>query len=162
MKLMLVRFGTAAAAALAIALAGCGGGGGDAPTPPPVDTTPPPPTQSVAAALSAAAAQSANDTATAPTAVLRRCVQGAGVPAVTVNSAPKVNFAVFSDGAIKKGLALSNVSFTFAKLVPGTNGEPDKWVNYVYRKEVGDRRRRPERHARPGLGHAGHVGPEAD
>ncbi len=132
MKLMFARLGTAAAAAFTIALSGCGGGGGgeDTTTPPP-----PPPTQNVSAALSAAAAQTANDSSVNSTASFS-VLQAAGVPAVTVNSAPKVNFAVFSNGAVKTGLALSNVSFTFAKLVPGTNGEPDKWVSYVYRKEV--------------------------
>ncbi|MCM2251839.1 MAG: OmcA/MtrC family decaheme c-type cytochrome, partial [Ramlibacter sp.] len=84
--------------------------------------------------LTAAAGQAANDTATNPTAAFT-VLQGAGVPAVTVNSPPKVNFAVFSDGAVKQGLALSNVSFIIAKLVPGTNGDPDKWVSYTYRTE---------------------------
>jgi OmcA/MtrC family decaheme c-type cytochrome len=133
MKLKLVRYGTAALAAIAMALAGCGGGGGgeggggtDTPTPPPA--------QPVQQALSSAAALAANDTATNPTAAFS-VLQGAGVPVVTVNSPPVVNFAVFSDGALKTGLALSNVSFVLAKLVPGTNGDPDKWVSYTYRTE---------------------------
>jgi OmcA/MtrC family decaheme c-type cytochrome len=133
MKLKLVRYGTAALAAIAMALAGCGGGGGggDGST----DTTaPPPPAQPVQQALSSAAALAANDTATNPTAAFS-VLQTAGVPVVTINSPPKVNFAVFTDGAIKQGLALSNVSFVLAKLVPGTNGDPDKWVSYTYRTE---------------------------
>ena len=130
MKLKLVRFGTAAMAAIALALAGCGGGsGGDggASTP----TTP----VVVRQVLESAAATTANDTSynsTAPFSVL----QSAGVPAVTINSAPKVNFAVFSDGKLKTDLTLSNVTMAIAKLVPGTNGEPDQWVNYIYRKEI--------------------------
>ena len=131
MKLMLVRFGTAAAAALTIALAGCGGGGGGG-TPDPTPTPPPTAQQ----ALSAAAALPANDSSTnqsAPFSVL----QEAGVSAVTVNGPPKVNFAVFTGGAVKSNLVLSNVSVSMAKLVPGTNGNPDQWVNYVYRTEVG-------------------------
>jgi len=132
MKLKLVRFGTAAMASLAIALSGCGGGGGGGETTPEPTPTP---TQSVAAAVSAAAAQSANDTSTNPVASFS-VLQSAGLPVVTVNSAPKVNFTVFSEGAVKKDLLLSNVSFALVKLVPGTNGDPDKWVNYVYRKEV--------------------------
>jgi OmcA/MtrC family decaheme c-type cytochrome len=132
MKLMLVRFGTAAAAALTIALAGCGGGGGGGDT----VTEPTPATpQNVQAALAAAAGQAANDTSTNSTASFD-VLQANGVPAVTINSAPKVNFAVFSDGKVKTGLALTNVSFTFAKLVPGTNGDPDKWVSYIYRTET--------------------------
>jgi OmcA/MtrC family decaheme c-type cytochrome len=134
MKLMLVRFGTAAMAAMAIALAGCGGGGGGGDT---TVVTPPPPVtgQTAAQALAAAAVLPTNDTSTNPTAAFS-AVQAAGVPAVIVSGAPKVNFAVFSDGASKKDLALSNVSFAIAKLVPGSNGEPDQWVNYISKTEV--------------------------
>jgi OmcA/MtrC family decaheme c-type cytochrome len=63
-------------------------------------------------------------------------VQANGVPAVTVAGAPVVNFTVFSDGQVKQGLTLSNVSFAIAKLVPGTNGEIDRWQSYVYRTET--------------------------
>ncbi len=91
------------AAMLAAVLTGCGGGSSDPVAP--VVVTPP----IVQAAIAAAAAVAANDAASnssAPFTVL----QGAGVPAVTVNSTPKVNFAVFSDGAVKTGLVISNVS----------------------------------------------------
>jgi OmcA/MtrC family decaheme c-type cytochrome len=130
MKLKLVRLGTAALAAVAMALAGCGGGGGGGGG----GDTDAGPVQPVQQTLAAAAAQSSNDTSTNPTAAFT-VLQGAGVPAVTVNSAPKVNFTVFSDGAIKQGLALSDVSFIISKLVPGSNGDPDKWVSYTYRTE---------------------------
>ena len=123
--------GLAAAGLLAIALAGCnggGGGGGDtvatAPTTPPASTT-----------ITAAAAIAANDTAVNPTAAFT-VVQNSGVPAVTVNSAPKVNFTVISDGAVVKDLTTSNVSFIIAKLVSGTNGAPDQWVSYTTRTET--------------------------
>ena len=85
--------------------------------------------------ISAAAATPANDSATnsaAPFAVL----QAAGVPTVTVNSPPVINFAVFSDGAVKTGLTNTNVRFAIAKLVPGADGNPDQWVSYVYRRET--------------------------
>ncbi|HEY5308986.1 MAG TPA: cytochrome C, partial [Casimicrobiaceae bacterium] len=111
----------AAAIALAV-LAGCGGGSGSNPTPP----------SDPSGQIAAAAAVPANDTSTnalAPFTV----VQGSGVPAVTVAGPPKVNFTVFSDGAVKTGLTLANVSFAIAKLVPGTNGNPDEWVSYVSR-----------------------------
>ncbi len=85
--------------------------------------------------LSTAAAQASNDTAINPTAAFT-VLQAAGLPAVTVNSPPKVNFAVFTGGKVKSDLALSNVTFVIAKLVPGSNGDPDKWVNYVYRAET--------------------------
>ena len=140
MKHSLARWGTACL--VSIALAGCGGGGGGVSTP-----TPP---AGILGALSAAAAVASNDTATnsaAPFTVL----QGAGIPAVTINSPPKINFAVFSDGAVKSDLAITNVSFAIAKLVPGTNGDPDQWVNYIYRKET----------ATVGVGPGGSVVPVA-
>ena len=76
---------------------------------------------------------------------------GRGVPAVIVTGPPKVNFAVFSDGAVKTDLTLADVSFAIAKLVPGTNGDPDQWVSYVYRTEVADpgRRARAARRCSP-------------
>jgi OmcA/MtrC family decaheme c-type cytochrome len=127
MKLSFVRYGLAALAALALVSCGGGGGGGIADNP----GTP----QTVQQALASAAAQPANDSATnssAPFTVL----QGAGVPAVAINSAPKVNFTVFSDGAVKQGLTLTNMSLLIAKLIPGTNGNPDRWENYIYRIET--------------------------
>jgi len=128
MKRTLARWGLAAL--VLVAVAGCGGGGGSDATPPPVAT----PT-TVQQTIAAAAAVAANDTSTNSSASFT-VLQGAGVPAVTIQSAPKVNFTVFTDGAVKTGLALSNVSFAIAKLVPGTNGDPDQWVNYVYRTET--------------------------
>jgi len=113
----------------AIFLAGCGGGGGGG------ETTTPTTPASVASTVSSAAAVPANDTSTNSAASFT-VLQNAGVAAVTVNSAPKVNFTVFSDGQVKTGLAIGNVSLAIAKLVPGTGGNPDQWVNYVYRKET--------------------------
>jgi OmcA/MtrC family decaheme c-type cytochrome len=130
----LTRWGSAAL--VAFAMAGCGGdGGGDAPVTPP--------TASVKEQISAAAAVPANDTASNSSSAFT-VVQGAGVTAVTVPasaspttaaSLTKVNFSVFSDGKVVSNLATSNVSFAIAKLVPGTNGNPDQWVNYIYRTE---------------------------
>ncbi len=134
MKKFLVRSSAAAFAALVLALSGCGGGGGDDVVTPVDPGTPPPPTVSVAQALNTAAAQTSNDTSVNPTASFT-VLQGAGMPAFTVNSPPKVNFAVFSDGKVVNNLALTNVSFALAKLVPGTNGDPDQWVSYVNRTE---------------------------
>jgi OmcA/MtrC family decaheme c-type cytochrome len=132
-----------AAALFALALVSCGGGGGGG-----VDSGTTGGTGSSATplqqALSSAAAVPANDTSVNPAAAFT-VVQSAGVPAVTINSAPKVNFAVFSDGKVKSDLALANVSFAIAKLVPGTNGAIDQWVNYISRKET----------ATPGVGPGG-------
>ena len=109
-----------------VGLAGCGSdsddGGGAAP-----------PNTTLATTINAAAAVPANDTSTNPTAPFT-VLQGASVPAVTVASPPKVNFTVFSDGAVKTGLTLADMSFAIAKLVPGTNGNPDEWQNYVSRQ----------------------------
>jgi len=113
-----------------IAMAGCGGGGGGGGSSGQLVSS-----AAVNGAITAASAVAANDTATNTSASFT-VVQGAGVPAVTVNGLPKVNFAVFSDGKIKSDLATTNVSFAIAKLVPGANGDPDQWVNYIYRKET--------------------------
>ena len=114
-------------------LVACGGGSDPAPAAPPV--APPAAAATVKDALAAAAAVANNDTATNAAASFT-VLQAAGVPAVTVASPPKVNFAVFSDGAVKTGLSNANARFALARLVPGTNGDPDQWVSYVYRKET--------------------------
>jgi OmcA/MtrC family decaheme c-type cytochrome len=115
-------------------LSACGGGndGGSLPAPGPVG---PPPSGQVGAALSSAAANPANDTSTNSSSAFK-AVQDSGVPAVTVTGAPVVNFTVFSGGAVRQGLTLSNVSVAIAKLVPGTNGNIDEWQSYVYRTET--------------------------
>lgn len=129
MKSAFVRFGVASLFVLGLAACGSGGGSDDTAAPPPSGA-------GAKEAIAAAAVDPANDTSTnasAPFTVL----QNAGVPAVVVNSPPKVNFTVFSGGAVLRTLALSNVSLVIAKLVPGQNGEIDQWVNYVYRTENG-------------------------
>jgi OmcA/MtrC family decaheme c-type cytochrome len=126
MKFSLIRLGTAAA--LAALLAACGGDGGSGSTEPPVVTTPP----TVQSTIAAAAAVPANDSATNSAAPFTT-LQAAGVPAVAVNSPTKVNFTVFSDGAVKAGLTITNVSVAIAKLIPGSDGNPDEWQNYTHR-----------------------------
>jgi OmcA/MtrC family decaheme c-type cytochrome len=123
---------TGLAMALALVIAGCGGGGGgDTPAP-----TPTPPAQgSLRSTLETAAVVAGNDTSANSSASFA-VLQQAGVPAVTIAGAPKVNFAVFSDGRLYQGLKLSDVSLAIAKLVPGANGNPDEWVNYIYRTET--------------------------
>jgi len=137
MNKFLVRSSAAAFAALVLALAGCGGGGGGDAAPPPDGgtPTPPPATVSIAPALAAAGAQSGNDSSVNSTAGFT-VLQQNGVAAVTVNSPPKVNFAVFSDGKVVPSVTAGSVSFAMAKLVPGTNGDPDKWVSYLNRTET--------------------------
>lgn len=122
-----------AAGLLALTLAGCGGGGGGT-----AASTTGSGTGGTSAAVTTiptAAALTANDTATNPNAAFT-AVLNAGVAPVTVNSPPKINFTVFSGGAVVKGLTASNVSVIMAKLVPGANGAADQWVSYTYRKET--------------------------
>jgi OmcA/MtrC family decaheme c-type cytochrome len=126
MKHSLARWGIVGL--LAAAVAACGGGGSS----PAVLATP---VVAANSAIAAASALAANDTAGNAAAPFTT-VQSAGIAAVLVNGAPKVNFAVFSDGAVKAGLKITDVSFAIAKLVPGSNGNPDQWVNYIYRKET--------------------------
>lgn len=128
MKSAFVRLG--AVSLFALVVAACGGGGGSDDTAPP-----PPPDGSVKSTIATAATVPANDTSTNTSASFT-VVQGAGVPAVVVKSAPKVNFTVFSDRAVLSTLKLTNMSLAIAKLVPGVNGEIDQWVNYVYRTET--------------------------
>ena len=127
MKHSLARWGIVGL--LAAAVAGCGGGGGSSPA---VPVEPVVATNSAIAAASALAANDTSSNAAAPFTVL----QSAGIAAVVVNGAPKVNFAVFSNGTVKADLKITDVSFAIAKLVPGSNGNPDQWVNYIYRKET--------------------------
>jgi OmcA/MtrC family decaheme c-type cytochrome len=118
------------AASMALALAACGGS--DSPAPPPASNTP---AATVKDAVAAAGAVASNDTSTNSSASFT-VLQTAGVPAVVVSSPPKVNFTVFSDGKVKEGLTTSNVRFAIAKLIPGTNGNPDQWRSYVSRVET--------------------------
>ena len=127
MRHTLLHLGTAAL--LAAVFAGCGSGSDPAPEPavPPVAAT-------VPGTIAAAAGVASNDTAANSSASFT-VVQGAGVPAVVITSPPKVNFTVFSGGAVKTGLTNTNMRFAIAKLVPGSNGDPDQWVSYIYRTE---------------------------
>ena len=126
------------------ALAGCGGGGESSAV---ID---PAPATSVAATLASASALAANDTSTNSSASFT-VLQDAGVSAVTINSPPKVNFTVFSDGKVKTGLVIGDVRFAIAKLVPGVNNNPDEWVNYIS----------VSRTAVAGLGSGGNATPRA-
>jgi OmcA/MtrC family decaheme c-type cytochrome len=59
------------------------------------------------------------------------------VDSVTIASPPVVEFTVVNqDGTRFVGLSTSDVRFTLAKLVPGTNGNPSAWQSYVNRKRA--------------------------
>lgn len=134
-----------AAALLAAAMAGCGGGGGGGGTTDTAVVTPPPP--------AATGPTVAAPTGTAPVTVTALTADqfAALTPAITVggvaiNSPPTVTFAI-SDGPTTNnpviGIGLTNqtatatlpsqafLRFSLAKLVPGTNGSPSKWVSYI-------------------------------
>ncbi len=129
MNRLLLRLGTTLI--LAATLAGCGGGSSGPAAPPPAAAPP-----TVQESIAAAAAVAANDTSTSTSASFS-VVQTAGVPAVSITGPQVVNFTVLSGGRVVEGLAVSNgsVRFNLAKLVPGTNSNPDQWVNYIHRTE---------------------------
>ena len=137
----------AAASLLAVALAGCGGGGGGGGGGGST-TTSSPSTPTSPTGATAPLALSSN----ASTATLWQALQPNIDPAsvsVSINSPPVVKFTVTdANGAPVVGLGGQSqsatgvthsnydISFTLAKLVPGTNGEPSKWVNYLVTKPV--------------------------
>ena len=139
MKITLARLGLAAL--IVGSLAGCGsdGGGGTPPpaSPPPAGgsaTTPPPLTGA------AITVDSSNGAAQFPVMTPAITVGGA-----SVSSAPVIAFSLgdgngnpyagFDKITTKTATALvasyPNFAFSIAKLVPGTNGSPSKWVSYI-------------------------------
>jgi len=113
-----------------VVLAGCGSDSNDSGT-----TPQPPPSGALAATIAAAARVAGNDTSTNSSSAFK-VLQDAGVPAVVVAGAPKVNFTVFSDGAVRTGLTLSNMSFIIAKLKPAGSDNIEEWSSYTYRIET--------------------------
>jgi OmcA/MtrC family decaheme c-type cytochrome len=54
------------------------------------------------------------------------------ITGVTVSSPPVVNFSIANqDGVPVAGLTKNDLRFNIAKLIPGTNGEPSNWQNYI-------------------------------
>jgi len=126
-----MKFSTKRWAAAALVLATLAGCGSDDST----TSTPPPSNESVAQAIANAAAVPSNDTSTNSSSAFK-VLQDAGVPAVAVTGPPKVNFTVFSDGAVVQGLTLADVSFIIAKLVPAGSDGIQQWISYTYRTEI--------------------------
>ena len=108
-----------AAGLLALALAGCGGGGSGGGS---TAEAPAAPTEfgRGVAALTAATALTTN------------------ITAVSINSPPVVDFTVTDqNGAGMNGLSAADLRFNIAKLVPGSNGGPSSWQNYINRVVAG-------------------------
>lgn len=60
------------------------------------------------------------------------------INSATVGSPPVVNFKVTNEtGAGVPGIPAADLRFNIAKLVPGTNGEPANWQNYINRVRNG-------------------------
>jgi OmcA/MtrC family decaheme c-type cytochrome len=119
--------------------AGCGSDGSTGPQGPIGPPGPPGPTGSYVTVPSNATP--ASDAAAAAWAALAPQVT---VTSVSINSPPVVNFTVTDgNGVPVKGLGnkslsstatvpgLTNLSFSLAKLVPGTDGNPSQWVSYI-------------------------------
>ncbi len=111
-------FGLVAAGLLTIVLSGCGGGGGGGGS---SATATPPDTEALGTAALAASTE------------LNVTVTG-----VTVNSPPVVNFIVTNQSGVgMSGLTAADLRFNIAKLVPGANGGPAAWQNYINRAVSG-------------------------
>ena len=137
--------GCVAASLLAAALAGCGGGGGGDTTassgtggggaaPAPTVPTVTAPTGTAPVTLTAAT----------PAATFAALAPAVAVGGVSINSPPCVSFSMADasgNGIIGFGsksqsstatvASYPNLAFSLAKLVPGTNGAPSKWVSYI-------------------------------
>ena len=141
---------TSATAVLVLAmLAACSGGGGDGGGAIALEA-PPPSSEAIAEAVNAAASDPANDTSTNASASFT-VLQAVGLPAVVVNGKAKVNFTVFSDGAVKSDLTLADMSLAIARLIPASGGNPAAWTNYVSLKAT----------AAAGVGPGGSTSPPA-
>src|SRR5262245_5520687 len=150
MKSRSYRSGLAALIVLVAALmAACGGGTGDAgPAGPPGATGATGPSGPAGPAGPAGGAITIPGNSAPPSdaalAVWTTMVLKATVTGVTIASPPVVNFTV-TDAAGHPVVGLGNTSksstatvasypnlaFALAKLVPGTNGSPNKWVSYI-------------------------------
>ena len=59
------------------------------------------------------------------------------IDAITIASPPVVDFTLTNEGGVRfVGLAQGQIRFTLAKLVPGTDGAPTSWQNYINRTET--------------------------
>lgn len=138
MKSILVRWG--AVALMIGTLAACGGGGSSDTTAaaPPAVVVPP----VVVAPAVAVPTGTAPVTFTALTAAqIAALTPAVTVGTVTIASPPTVTFAISDGATTNNGIigigatstsgSLTYLRFALAKLVPGANGSPSKWVSYI-------------------------------
>ncbi len=60
----------------------------------------------------------------------------AEISGVTIGSPPQIQFSLRNEKNVPfVGLPASSIRFTLAKLIPGSNGNPDRWQSYVNRTE---------------------------
>ncbi|MEK7753303.1 MAG: hypothetical protein AAB654_15370, partial [Acidobacteriota bacterium] len=151
MKFTFVRWGAVALMIGMLAACGGGGGGGDttAAAPPAAVTPPVVTTPDVAVPTGTAPVTLTSLTATQVAALTPVVTVGK----VTIASPPKVTFAI-SDGAATNNAiigfgaastsgSLTYLRFALAKLVPGTNGSPSKWVSYIVTSTTAGAAQRP-------------------
>jgi OmcA/MtrC family decaheme c-type cytochrome len=132
--------------AAALMLGGCGGGGSDGAAGPAGPSGATGPTGATVTDVGTLNSNSVAPTADAAAEFLARRPQ-ITVQSVTVSGPPVVKFTVKdANGYAWAGLgskaqsstaivaSLTNLNFTLAKLVPGTNGSPSKWVSYIVTK----------------------------
>ena len=135
MKLRLIS--SSLLALVSATLIGCGGGGSDGVTTistPPLGSPPPITTSGSTDVSSLSASAMAN------------LAIGGSVQGVAINSPPVITFQLvnsenntaltgFEQWSVKRTTdpvkTYTNFAFSIAKLVPGTNGSPNKWVSYM-------------------------------
>ena len=111
--------GLVAVALVSIALVGCGGGSSSEPAPTGPGSTP-------------------SDIATGPAGLAASTALNITVNSVTIDTLPVVDFTVTNqDGLGMTGLVATDLRFNIGKLVPGSNGAPDNWQNYINRARSG-------------------------
>ena len=100
--------------ALSLALAGCGGGSGGG--------------------GSAGTGVAPEGTATGTAALTASTALTTTITSVGIASPPVVNFIVTNQAGVgMAGLTATDLRFNIAKLVPGSNGGPSTWQNYINR-----------------------------
>ena len=146
MKITLARL---AVGALIItgSLAGCGGGGGGGGSAPPASgssgATPPPPLTGTTTTIDYSNGATQFPTMTPSITVGGAAVNSAPVIAFSIGDGNNNPYAGFQNIKRSDNGSYPNLAFAIAKLVPGANGSPSKWVSYVITNTAGTQAQRP-------------------